>query len=466
MVKAKPAEKEAVFTLIHDAEVDSVFELTSLTMDPPIYGAPANQSIYPLTVQAITGVSGGTDVAFVASGSDSGSLTGKVSLRVLPDSVNSSGISIRNVDCCFSVVAAQSGNGGPALWQNNTAGAISRKSYGNVLFSGYGAVQSMTFGEGEGLAFRFHESTLVGLGTFGSVRASHRRPYSIVIRVGTSCYSCYFEVPTSASGREIFALFNELGSGVTCEILSIEQTSVGHIMTKNSSLPAYGSRGNVGFSLKRIDAVDMGGNCTRQAVTFMKNRGSAPSLDGKLLSYIGENVGNFNPKYSAAADAAMVVAGNDTPEFDSANQFLAWEHTGSFRVVKQRVTHEQSPVPIVESGAGRAILSAEKAPIVLRKGEGIALICTGVTFSGGDVVVHGTLRYVPAVATFPAVGDVDNGIQYGPTGTDYTGTLVQPAEADVESGVSYGAGGTEFTGTLVVGGGGGNTYSRGRVVNS
>ena len=80
--------------------------------------------------------------------------------------------------------------------------------------------------------------------------------------------------------------------------------------------------------------------------------------------------------------------------------------------------------------------------------------------------VDATITHNPPNATYPAVGDVDQGIQYGPTGTDYTGTLVQPAEADVKNGVSYGAGGTEFTGTLVGGGGGGNTYSRGRVVNS
>ena len=79
----------------------------------------------------------------------------------------------------------------------------------------------------------------------------------------------------------------------------------------------------------------------------------------------------------------------------------------------------------------------------------------------------GSIRYISAneTAAYPAVGDVDQGVQYGPTGTDYTGTLVQPAVGDVKTGVQYGAGGTEFTGTYV-GGGGGNTYSRGRVVNS
>ena len=57
-----------------------------------------------------------------------------------------------------------------------------------------------------------------------------------------------------------------------------------------------------------------------------------------------------------------------------------------------------------------------------------------------------------AGAVFPAVGDVDTGVAFGPTGADYTGTLEQPAESDVLLGVQYGAGGTEFTGTAVGGG--------------
>ena len=65
---------------------------------------------------------------------------------------------------------------------------------------------------------------------------------------------------------------------------------------------------------------------------------------------------------------------------------------------------------------------------------------------------------------YPAAGNVDHGIQYGPTGTDYTGTLEQPDVADVRSGTQFGADGTEFMGTLATGGAGG--MSRSRVVNA
>lgn len=55
---------------------------------------------------------------------------------------------------------------------------------------------------------------------------------------------------------------------------------------------------------------------------------------------------------------------------------------------------------------------------------------------------------------YPAVGDVDSGVIYGPSGTDYTGTLEVPGQPDVLLGVQYGADSTEFTGEAVAGGGG------------
>ena len=69
-----------------------------------------------------------------------------------------------------------------------------------------------------------------------------------------------------------------------------------------------------------------------------------------------------------------------------------------------------------------------------------------------------------AGAVYPIEDNVEVGVTYGPTGSDYTGTVTLPAVGDVRSGTTYGADGTEFTGTLSAGGGG-NTYSRGRVVN-
>jgi hypothetical protein len=94
------------------------------------------------------------------------------------------------------------------------------------------------------------------------------------------------------------------------------------------------------------------------------------------------------------------------------------------------------------------------------------------------------IEYYAEDAVFPAENQVLDGVDYGPTGADFTGTvligagvgypavgnvrlsvvygesnefigtLALPTVGQVESGVGYGASGTEFTGTLVVGGGG------------
>lgn len=80
-------------------------------------------------------------------------------------------------------------------------------------------------------------------------------------------------------------------------------------------------------------------------------------------------------------------------------------------------------------------------------------------------LVFGDNASLSAGAVYPVEDDVEVGVTYGPTGADFTGTVTLPAVGDVRSGTTYGADGTEFTGTLVAGGGG-NTYSRGRVVNS
>lgn len=71
-----------------------------------------------------------------------------------------------------------------------------------------------------------------------------------------------------------------------------------------------------------------------------------------------------------------------------------------------------------------------------------------------QLLAFGNDAPVADVGTFPAVGDVQQGSTYGPTGSEYTGTFAVPAEGDVRSGTTYGAGGTEFTGTLSAGGGG------------
>lgn len=84
-----------------------------------------------------------------------------------------------------------------------------------------------------------------------------------------------------------------------------------------------------------------------------------------------------------------------------------------------------------------------------------------ILFSGGRYEVGGPKEIFLRMTTdplevlsgvYPSVMDVDLGAaKYGPSGTEYQGTLLQPIPANVAEGVGYGAGGTEFVGTLVAG---------------
>lgn len=114
------------------------------------------------------------------------------------------------------------------------------------------------------------------------------------------------------------------------------------------------------------------------------------------------------------------------------------------------VPHEQWQVPVgFGTGPGLANLTSDfpffrqakpypnELDIVLREGEGIA-----ITYKNA-----GSLGRMRHAITFTVDGPV------------------YPAEADVRDGEFYGPNGTDYEGSLVVSGGG-NTYSRGRVVNA
>jgi hypothetical protein len=69
-------------------------------------------------------------------------------------------------------------------------------------------------------------------------------------------------------------------------------------------------------------------------------------------------------------------------------------------------------------------------------------IKSGVTIAG----VEGSYNPM-AAAVFPQDSQVQTAVTYGPTGREYTGTLVVPAAGNVLSGTVYGAGGNGSTGT-------------------
>ncbi len=106
--------------------------------------------------------------------------------------------------------------------------------------------------------------------------------------------------------------------------------------------------------------------------------------------------------------------------------------------------------------------------VLLSPGESIAVIGGGAGSIETSVLANMEVEIQGYIQTPDAVYPIENDVlttapPYGPTGTEYTGDVVLPVVTDVKSGVTYGAD-SSLTGTYA-GGGGGNTYSRGRVVN-
>jgi len=140
----------------------------------------------------------------------------------------------------------------------------------------------------------------------------------------------------------------------------------------------------------------------------------------------------------------------------------------------RRVTLAEPPYgPAITGGpqvARRGLFSPDMdtrgaAPIVLSEGQGIALfIRTASAQLFHEFTATIDIEGADVSGTYPAPDDVRNGVDYGPTGTEYDGDLVLPVAADVKLGVGYGADGTELTGTYAATGGSG--VSRGRVTNA
>jgi hypothetical protein len=84
---------------------------------------------------------------------------------------------------------------------------------------------------------------------------------------------------------------------------------------------------------------------------------------------------------------------------------------------------------------------------------GAGLDVTGQSWDATYASGGSTIGALEAQGTdYPAVGDVESGVQYNNSGS--TGTFGVPAVEDVRAGTTYGSGGTEFTGTFAGGGSG------------
>lgn len=361
---------------------------------------PGNYDLYRITAHT------GTDDAISAASLDSSNaaLPSQVVLARRPATVTTSGAQLDGANAI--PLANDTRALGYAFATMPLSSRIGRLDAATAEF------QRCTLREGQGIAVSMN--AVCGL--------VYRFMATLTVRVAATGACHVYTFPVTPTGLPIFSLLNGSGSGVVLELVDLRYTQIG-----TDVLPQ--------ITLEPIDGIGDGDDVTPVAFDTANSIGTVFARHNCTILMRG------------AKSGALIS-----------------------------VPHEQWQVPVgYGSGPGLANLTSDlpffkkAAPypseldIVLREGEGLA-----ITYKNAGCL--GRMRHAMTFtvdsgggAVFPGVGDVDQGITYGPTGADYTGTLEQPAESNVLTGVSYGAGGTEFTGTASGGGGG---VSRGRVTNA
>lgn len=438
------------------SEADT-FELVNIFTHRVTSGGSWGGSPPGMAIDRVTSYSGGTNIPLVAARSDSADLSGDISLMVQPASIGGS-TRIRRLGPIHSVPdlgTAQTVGIFPPGHQNYRL-ATTRTGQGDLIGGGSGALDSLTLAEGQGIA--------ISQGAVGSGASAQkgRLRFSVLVSVSGNAYSAVFDVPSAHFNLNEFVIFNETGSGVS---LNIHRISI-HVCKSGPYLDvgtlAFGSRNMLLTSFCRVDYLLP--LSSKEAISLVPSRTDAADLSGKLYAVKGDAVGDYLVRDEKTHYALRRSASLEVPDFSSAGNFGALVGNQSFRCFRDRNCAETPDAFIAGVGGYiQPVIDVHERPIILRPGEAIALMCFGSRQV--DYVFSGTVRHVPAAAVYPAVGDVDSGVTYGPNSTDYTGTLEQPAITDVLSGVQYGAGGTEFTGTAT-GGGSGSGVSRGRVTNA
>lgn len=248
-------------------------------------------------------------------------------------------------------------------------------------------LQRIVLREGQGIAATMSSSN--GLVWRGRV--------VVVVRnvSGGACYAYGFAFCEGMSPR--FSLLNGSGSGVVLEVVS-----VGYVETGTDVVPQ--------IALEPIDGIGDG-----EAVPIVPMDSTASA--GTLI---------------ARRNCAILMRGAKAGALISVPH-MQWR-VPPLMGIASNVGNLVGRTPFWQRGAGPYMPELD---LVLREGEGVAITYKNAGSLGR--MLHG-FTFTATGPVYPAVGDVRSGIDYGPNGTDYEGTLVV--------------------------GGGGNTYSRGRVVNA
>jgi hypothetical protein len=435
------------------------FELVSLRVSP---SAPLSNNTAAigkpgsLSIKRITALTGGDSITPIRMDTADSALPAQVLVRNNPDSVTATDIFRRIADSpAYSLTASNS--------------QFSSATYGGSMVSH----QKSHFAD----IFRGGESVNVepiilregqGVGLFQDAYGTQHSMQTAAVVTNTTTGATYIcrSVDLSTDRRldeAVFAIFNGSGSGVVLAVRLWVLPMDGEAVVT----PA--------LRLCRIAGVALGGG------TVTPIRPDTSKSVPSALQVVG---GSFQPVIAGEWQADYYQTHGLT--YNGAVTMLqAWNRAQIDAGTLSRSTRAQDfraigEVPGMRTGTmdDDLLFSAEPGKgIIIKPGDGLGLIAGRDVASGGTQAIGNTstfinfdieavlLHYPPTVSgTYPPVGDVDQGVVFGPNGNDYTGTLEQPIEADVKLGVSYGANGTEFTGTYAAGGGG-NTYSKSRVVN-
>jgi hypothetical protein len=460
-VDVRPLD-DGLFAILNNETVDDrrYFELVSLRVSPAAPGSNNTAGVGragSLSIKRITALTGGDTVTPIKVDTGDASLPSQVSVVNDPDSATATDIFRRIADA-------------PAYSNTIANTQFSSRTYGGSMMThqkshmadiwrgGESAdVEPIILREGEGLAI-FQDS-------YGS---QHSMQTAAVI-TNTATNATYICRSTDLStDRRLdeanFAIFNGTGSGVVLAV-------------KLWVLPMDGEAVlNPSLRLCRISGIGQGGDTVTPILPDTSK--TAPSAlvvkSGPLQPRIsGEWQADYYETHGLAYQGAGVSLGAWNTAQLNAGTFSRALMTNIFPAIGEtKIGMQWSALNndlLFDAEPGKGIL--------LKPGDGLGLV-SGTTVAIGGTQANNSsstfinfdieavvLHYPPTVSgTYPPVGDVDQGVLYGPNGNDYTGTLEQPIPADVKLGVSYGANGTEFTGTYS-GGGGGNTYSKSRVVN-
>ena len=460
-VDVRPLEDGLLGIFNNEASDDRrYFELVSLRVSPsaPLSNTTAGVGRSgALSLRRITALSGGDSITPIRMDTADAALPAQVLVRNDPDSVTASDIFRRIADA-----PAYSNTVANTQFSSRTYGGSmvthQKGHYADIWRGGESAdVEPIILREGQGIAIFQDE-----FGTQHSMQTA-----AVVTNTATGAtYICRStDLSTDRRlGNATFGIFNGSGSGVTLAVKLWVLPMDGEAVT----LPQ--------LRLCRIGGIALGGD----TVTPIR-----PDTSKSVPSALQIVSGSFQPRISgewqpdyytthgltyggtgallAAWNKAQIDAGTFSRATLTQNFRAIGESPGSIRVG----TMHDDLLFSAEPGSG----------IIIKPGDGLGLVAGTSVNTGGTQAVGNTstfinydieavlLHYPPTTSgTYPPVGDVDQGVLYGPNGNDFTGTLEQPAQADVKLGVQYGANGTEFTGTYA-GGGGSSGYSKSRVVN-